>query len=94
MDFFGHLLPSEMPAADSQMTTSFFMLQSWMLDAGFSILEALITKTEALNKLVPSTTFRAGSEPIRLPLPFDYTQGKLPVLRASANSGQALFCSG
>ena len=31
-------------------------------------LEALSTKSEALNKLVPSTTFRAGSEPIRLPL--------------------------
>jgi len=26
-------LKSEMPAADSQMTTSFFMLQSWMLDS-------------------------------------------------------------
>jgi len=25
--FFAHLLPSEMPAADSQMTTSFFMLR-------------------------------------------------------------------
>jgi len=31
--FFCHLLPSEMPDTDSQMTTSFFMLQSWMLDA-------------------------------------------------------------
>jgi len=30
---FYHLLPSEMSAADSQMTTSFFMLQSWMLDS-------------------------------------------------------------
>jgi len=33
MHFFCHLLTSEMPAADSQMTTSFFMLQSWMLDS-------------------------------------------------------------
>jgi hypothetical protein len=31
--FFCHLLPSEVSAADSQMTTSFFMLQSWMLDS-------------------------------------------------------------
>jgi len=38
--FFCHLLPSEMLAADSQMTTSFFMLQSWMLDAEFWILDA------------------------------------------------------
>jgi len=26
-------LPSEMPAADSHMTTSFFILQTWMLDS-------------------------------------------------------------
>jgi len=37
--FFAYLLPSEMKAADSQMTTSFFTLQSWMLDAGYWILE-------------------------------------------------------
>jgi hypothetical protein len=42
-----------MPVADSQMTTSFFMLQSLMLDAGFSILEALSIKSEALNKSKP-----------------------------------------
>jgi hypothetical protein len=29
-----------MLAADSQMTTSFFMLQSWMVDAGVSMLDA------------------------------------------------------
>jgi len=31
-------LPSEMLAADSQMTTGFFMLQSWMLDTRSSFL--------------------------------------------------------
>jgi hypothetical protein len=33
--FFGQLLPSEMLAADSQMTTGFFTFQSCILDAQF-----------------------------------------------------------
>ena len=38
-----------MPAADSQMTTSFFMLQSWMLDSRS-------TKSGTLNKSKPQMT--------------------------------------
>jgi len=44
--FFAHLLPSEMPASDSQMTTSFFMLQSWMLDSRFSLVRIELKRTE------------------------------------------------